>query len=61
MQAELGIQSWAGLTWHPIEIVGETPQRFRVRHLDSAFRGPKGWKEGQVRLVPKRAVRYAPR
>jgi hypothetical protein len=52
-RAVVSVESWAGRSEHPVEIIAETPKRFRVRHLDSAFR----WMRGDERYVPKYAVR----
>jgi hypothetical protein len=57
MKAMVCLQSWAGYTEHPVEIIGETRTRYRVRALES-FKLPRRWihKDG-VALVPKHAVK----
>jgi hypothetical protein len=51
------LQSWAGYSEHPVEIIGETRTKYRVRALES-FKLPGRWihKDG-VDLVPKPAVK----
>lgn len=53
------LQSWAGITCHPVTIVGETPKKYRVR-LEEETRMPNGklYKAGDTVLVPKYAIRY---
>jgi hypothetical protein len=55
---QVGFQSWAGLTWHPATLVGETPKRYRVRWLETFFSGRR--RAGTIQLVPKHAVRFGP-
>ena len=43
---------WAGRTKHRVEILKETPKRFRVRMLEQAYRHSAG----SVLLAPKYAV-----
>lgn len=59
--AYLHINSWAGHSKHEVEIVGETPKRYRVKLLSDcplAGRNRQG-KAGEVVLVPKYAVTKA--
>jgi hypothetical protein len=60
-KAELLIQSWAGLIRHEIEIVGQTPKKYRVKWIkDEPFIPPKSGtvrQKGDIFLVPKTAVR----
>ncbi len=62
--ATLEIDGWAGRTSHPIEVIGETPTRYRVRLIEDT-RLPGRYRQGakgDVVLVPKYAVRdYAGR
>lgn len=46
------LEGWAWRTEIPVEIIGETPKRTRVRFLKTAYR----WRAGDVALVPKHAV-----
>ncbi|HZV49965.1 MAG TPA: hypothetical protein VFD49_09395 [Candidatus Dormibacteraeota bacterium] len=57
--ARLGLVGWHGITWDPIEVVGETPARYRVRALElTRLAGYHRWLEaGQTALVPKCAAR----
>ena len=57
MKGVVCLQSWAGYTEHPVEIVGETRTRSRVRALES-FKLPRRWiHKDEVDLVSKHAVR----
>lgn len=51
---ELGIDSWAGRSWHPVRIVQLTPRRAYVIWL-----GPPAlrWQTGETYLVPQSALR----
>lgn len=53
MTAYVNLQSWAGLTKHPVTILAETPKYYRVRWEEQAFQHGKG----SVSLVPKSAIR----
>lgn len=56
MSAYVAIDSWAGRRLVEVEIVGETPQRYRVRLVEDSML-PSGRKhKGDVVLVPKTAV-----
>ena len=59
VRAVLALDSWAGRTEHPVEIVGETPKRYRVRILEDWLGLPsrRVASRGDVVLVPKYAVR----
>ncbi|SMC08043.1 hypothetical protein SAMN00768000_3613 [Sulfobacillus thermosulfidooxidans DSM 9293] len=59
-RAWLGLQSWAGLRWFAVTVIGETPTRYRVQ-CNESFRLPGGrWKQlGDVITVPKQAIRFA--
>jgi hypothetical protein len=54
----LWFDSWAGRTSKRVEVIGETPKRYRVRLLEDI--PLKGWQLGDVRLVPRRAVTIDP-
>jgi len=57
--ATLEMDGWAGRTRHPVEVIGETPTRYRVRLLED-MRLPGRWrygKAGDIILVPKYAIR----
>lgn len=59
MKATLMIDSWAGKSRYPVEIVAETPQRYKVKLL-APTRLPgrnKSGQAGDVVLVPKYAVK----
>lgn len=45
---------WAGLVSHPVEVIGETPERYRVRFL-RPFRGAR---PGSELTVPKHCVTF---
>lgn len=53
----LRIVSWAGTTERIVQIVGETPRRYRIRALVETWLPNKCLKPGQEALVPKTAVR----
>jgi hypothetical protein len=57
MRGMVCLQSWAGYSEHPVEIIGETRTKYRVRALES-FKLPGRWihKDG-VDLVPKHALK----
>lgn len=59
-RGELLLDGWAGRRAVPVEVLSETPQRFRVRLLaDCALPGRnKRGEVGAVMLVPKHAVRF---
>lgn len=52
--------SWGGETRQPVEVVGETPKRYRIRALHrTKIGGRNRWLErGDKALVPKGAVRF---
>ncbi len=58
--ARLGLVGWYGVTWDPIEVVGETPTRWRIRAIERTWlAGRCRWLEaGETTLVPKHAVRF---
>lgn len=57
--AELGLNGWAGLTWTPCLVVGETPKRYRIKAIQRMkLSGRDRWIEaGETALVPKTALR----
>lgn len=52
------LDGWAGRSRHPVEIVGETPKRYRCKLIeDGPLAGRNRWgKAGQIVLIPKTAV-----
>lgn len=59
MQASLLLDSWAGRREVPIEVLGETPKRYRVRLLSDAMLPRRGHiQAGEIVLVPKHAVSF---
>lgn len=57
-QKVVRVQSWAGVHLVSVEIIGETPKRYRVRILsDARWPGRRNSvKAGDVKLVPKNHV-----
>jgi len=54
----LMLDGWGGRSEHPVEIVGETPKKYRVRLLGYVrLPGGREGKKGDVVLVPKHAVK----
>lgn len=53
------VDGWAGYQRIPVEILGETPKRYRVKLIErSKLPGRNNWRNaGDVVLVPKHAVR----
>jgi len=58
MIGRLWFDSWAGRTSKRVDVIEETPKRYRVRLLEDI--PLKGWAAGDVRLVPKYAVTIDP-
>ena len=50
--AFLHFDGWAGRTKHPVEILKETPKRYKVQLLDDAYR----YSVGHILYPPKWAV-----
>lgn len=58
MTPSLALDGWAGIRHIPVEILGETPKRYRVRLCnDARLPGGREKKKGDVVLVPKTAIR----
>lgn len=58
MAAYLVLDSWAGRERIPVEVVGETPKRYRVRLLaDALLPSRRHVKAGETVLVPRYAVK----
>jgi hypothetical protein len=59
MATYIATQGWSGLDYIPVDVVGETPKRFRVKLLkDCRLPGRyRNGKKGQLILVPKTALR----
>lgn len=55
----LVLDSWAGRSETPVEIIGQTPKRFRIRAITrTRLAGRDRWlKAGEVALVPICALR----
>lgn len=59
MKAALLIDGWAGRREYPVEVLAETPKRFRVRLLSDALLPSRGLTQaGEIVLVPKHAVTF---
>jgi len=59
--ATLVLNTYAGRREHSVEIVGETPKKYRVRFTDNFPLPGRRWAEaGSVTLVPKSAVTRQP-
>ena len=57
--AHLLLDSWAGRRQIPVQVVGETPTRYRVRlEADALLPGGRHCKAGAVVLAPKHAVEF---
>ena len=57
--ARLALNGWEGITLTEIEVIGETPKKYRIRAISDmrlAGRNRK-LKAGEITLVPKYAVR----
>lgn len=58
-EAVVVYDSWAGRTEEPVEVIGETPKRYRVRFRRAGFvGGNRAHAVGDIGLVPKYAVRF---
>lgn len=55
----LVLDGWQGITRTQVEVVGETPTRYRIRAIElTRLAGRRRWlPPGGVALVPKHAVR----
>lgn len=61
MNTTVAINTWAGLRTYPVEIVGETKTRYRVKATYSMrLPGNRLIPRDGVCLVPKSAVRFGP-
>jgi hypothetical protein len=58
----LCLDGWAGRSETPVEIVGETPKRYRIRAVQRmTLPGRARWIDaGEIVLVPKYSVRRIP-
>ncbi len=58
-KGELGLQSWHGLSWQAVLVIGETPKRYRIEAIERTKLGGRNrWLEkGHTALVPKHAIR----
>jgi hypothetical protein len=59
-QGWLVLAGWHGVTHQAIEVIGETPKRYRIRALEQTLlAGRRRWLEaGETALVPRGAVRF---
>lgn len=58
-EAYLALDGWAGITCHPVKIIGDTPKKYRVvLGEDTRLPGGRERKKGDTVLVPKDAVRF---
>lgn len=57
-RAFLRLSSWAGDTYQEVEVIGETPKRFRIRALaDTRLGGRSRWLATDwTTVVPKGAI-----
>jgi hypothetical protein len=55
--AVVNLDGWAGRTQVRVTVLGETPQRYRVRYEEDAGYS-RGARQGSVKLVPKYAVTF---
>lgn len=55
----LQLDGWAGRRDHKVEVVGETPHKYRIRAIErTKLAGRQRWiNPGETALVPKYAVR----
>lgn len=58
----LNLSGWAGRTSKLVEVVGETPQRFRIRAIEKTrLSGRLRWLEpGETTLVPRHSITDEP-
>jgi len=58
----LNLNSWGGLSSYRIEVIGETPKRFRIQAITKTkVAGRQRWlKPGDTTLVPKHAITTEP-
>ena len=58
--AHLMLDGWAGVSRQPVEVIGETPTRYRIQARQrTKLAGRSRWIEaGETALVPKHAVRF---
>ena len=61
--AEIVLDGWSGIVRQPVEVIGETPKRYRVRAIQrTRLAGRNRWIDaGEVVLVPRRAVQFLDR
>ena len=59
----LGLQTWGGLRFYPVEVIGETRTKYRVRVHAAQIRlpGRRIARAGDEVLVPRYAVRDVPK
>jgi hypothetical protein len=56
----LHLNGWAGHRTHQVEVIGETPKRYRIRAITKTkLAGRCRWlQEGEMALVPKHAITF---
>ncbi len=57
--ARIHLDGWAGRTTQVVEVIGETPMRYRIKAItDTRLAGRRSLAAGSVGLVPKHAVSF---
>lgn len=56
LKGKIVLDGWAGIVKYPVEIIGETPKRYRVRCKNTFSIGRIYHFSGDEFLVPKHAV-----
>jgi len=52
------LDGWEGRTRQQVEVIGQTPKRYRIRAIDrTRLAGPRWLNPGETALVPKTAMR----
>jgi hypothetical protein len=61
-KAEIAVTGWGGTLATTVLVVGETPQKYRIRAIErTRLAGRNRWLDaGQETLVPKRVVKFTP-
>jgi hypothetical protein len=55
-EGTLHLDGWAGRTRHTVDVIGETPKRYRIRAREGLQLPGRWLAAGAVALVPKYAV-----
>jgi hypothetical protein len=58
--AQLLLTGWHGVSRHPVEVIGETPKRYRIRaeKLTRLAGRHRYLEPGKTALVPKAAIKF---